>query len=146
MYIYIFMMSSNQEILDKIERLKIQKDNVTRQIEAIEKLREMEVKINFNNQKNFIMNKFKKFINIPLSYNEVNAILNKSQSLKYYFKVEDEDNNLLFIRKVYNKYARYHEIRYEDACEIIDNFIFKIQPINWKEQLELSKEYIPKFY
>jgi hypothetical protein len=139
-------MLSNQEVLDKIERLKIQRDNVTRQIEAIEKLKEMEVKINFNNQKNFIINKFKKFINIPLSYNEVNAILNKSQSLKYYFKVEDEDNNLLFIRKVYNKYAKYHEIRYEDAYEIIDNFIFKIQPINWKEQLELSKEYIPKFY
>jgi hypothetical protein len=31
-------MSTNQEILDKIERLKIQRDNVTRQIEAIEKL------------------------------------------------------------------------------------------------------------
>jgi hypothetical protein len=139
-------MSTNQEILDKIERLKIQRDNVTRQIEAIEKLKEMDLKIEFTNQKNFLINKFKKFINIPLSYNEVNAILNKSQSLKYYFKVEDPDNNLLFIRKVYNKYARYHEIRYEDAYEIIDNFIFKIQPINWKEQLELSKEYIPKFY
>jgi len=139
-------MSSNQEILDKIERLKIQKDNVTRQIEAIEKLREMEVKIEFNNQKNFIMNKFRKFLNIPVSYNEVNAILNKSQSLKYYFKVEDEDNNLLFIKKVYNRYAKYHEIRYEDAYEIIDNFIFKIQPINWKEQIDSSKEYIPKFY
>ena len=138
-------MSNNQEILERIERLKKQRDNVEKQIEAIEKLQEMETEMEFNKQKNFVINKLRQFLEIQVSYNEINAILNKSQSLKYYFKVENEDKNLLFIRKVYNKYAKHHEIRYEDSVEIIDNFLYKIQPINWKEQMDLSKNYIPKF-
>lgn len=42
---------------------------------------------------------------------------------------------MLFERKVYNRYAKCNEIRYEDSLEIISNFINKIKS---KDQVNKS--------
>jgi hypothetical protein len=117
-------MSSEQELLSQLEQLR-------------NKQKEMEntkVNIEFKKQKDYLINKLKTFLDMDIKDSEINSIYNDDNYLenhfKYYFKIEDEDNNLLFRRRVYNRHAQKNFIRYEDSNEIIHNFLKRIKPIN----------------
>ena len=87
-----------------------------------------------NKQKDYLTNKLRKFLDMEIKDYEITSIYNDDIYLEhhfnYYFKVEDEDNNLLFRKKVYNRHARLNGIRYEDSVEIIHTFLKKIKPVN----------------
>ena len=119
-------MSTEQELLAQIEELRKKAKDME------EENRDTE----FNKQKNFLINTVRKFLEIEVSDEEVLAVLyrfygsyiNSPQShipISYYLKMEDK--NMLLERKVLNRYAKYHEIRYEDSLEIIHNFINEIK-------------------
>jgi len=122
-------MSTEQELLAQIEELRKKAKDIEEQNKDTE----------FNKQRNFLINKVRDFLEVQVDDAELLAVLYKyspshsSQNhsphskIGYYLKKEDE--NMLFERKVINRYARYHEIRYEDSVEIINNFLGKIKPI-----------------
>jgi len=87
-----------------------------------------------NKQKDYLTNRLRKFLDMEIKDYEISSIYNDDNYLEhhfnYYFKVEDEDNNLLFRKKVYNRHARLNGIRYEDSVEIIHTFLKKIKPVN----------------
>jgi predicted transcriptional regulator len=125
-------MSSEKELLDQIEELKKKAKDMEKQHKDTE----------LNKQRKFLINKVRDFIGIQVSDAEVLAILAKFYSndhrksrqdfqyvpIKYYIK--EEDQNILFERKVLNRYANSHTIRYEDSVDIIGDFLGKIKPIN----------------
>ena len=129
-------MSTEQELLAQIEELRKKAKDMEDQNKDVE----------FNKQKNFLINTVRKFLEIEVSDEEVLAVLyrifgghiNSPQShipISYYLKMEDK--NMLFERKVLNRYAKYHEIRYEDSWEIIYNFINEIKS---KDQVNQKHE------
>jgi hypothetical protein len=139
-------MASEQELLSQLEELR------KKQKEMEEENKDVE----FNKQRNFLIKIVRDFLEIEVSDEEVLAILYKyfgyqyssrthpNGEVKYYLKKEDE--NMLFERKVSNRYARYHEIRVDDSDMIIHNFVNKIQPIiNYdkfnQEQQKKSQEH-----
>jgi hypothetical protein len=125
-------MSSEKELLDQIEELKKKAKDMEKQNKDTE----------FNKQRKFLINKVRDFIGIQVSDAEVLAILarfylnDRSKNrqdfqyvpIKYY--VKEQDKNILFERKVLNRYANIHTIRYEDSVDIISDFLGKIKPIN----------------
>jgi hypothetical protein len=92
-----------------------------------------------NEKRNFIINTIKDFLEINFSDAHVLAVLYRQYSyfvergtnrvrpntVANYIKKKDE--NILFERIVFNKYAQYHGIRYEDSIEIIQKFISTIE-------------------
>jgi len=145
--------SHTDDLFSELEYLNNKKSEIEKNIEKI-KQNDTE----FNKQREYLINKFREFIEIEISNAEVAACLFNPISFDYvgyYFK---DDENLLLKRKVYNRYARYHEIRYEDSVDIIYDFIQKIKPIKDKSSFEeeqyknkinyqsKSKEYVPLFY
>ena len=119
-------MASEQELLYQLEELR-------------KKQKEMEdakVDIEFNKQKTYLIEKLRKFLDMEVSDEEIISVYNDKNlqsSIKifdYYLEVEDEEKKLLNIRKVFNRYARENEIRYEDSIEIIYGFIQSIKPLN----------------
>jgi len=114
--------------LEKIKKAREELDIMHKEIEGEHK------DIQFRNQLNFLINKVKKFLEIKVIDEEVFALLIwynsfNSQAIRYYISVDNM--NLLLARKILNRYARYHEIRYEDSLEIITEFIDrKLIPIN----------------
>lgn len=125
-------MSSEKELLDQIEDLK----------KKAKDMEEQNKDTKLNKQREFLINKVKDFIGIEVSDAEVLAILarfylnDRSKNrqdfqyvpIKYY--VKEQDKNILFERKVLNRYANSHTIRYEDSVDIIGDFLGKIKPIN----------------
>jgi hypothetical protein len=122
-------MSSEKELLDQIEELKKKAKDMEEQNKDTE----------LNKQRKFLINKVRDFIGIEVSDAEVLAILarfywNTNRQdfryvpIKYY--VKEQDKNILFERKVLNRYANIHTIRYEDSVDIISDFLGKIKPIN----------------
>jgi hypothetical protein len=89
-----------------------------------------------NEKRNFIINTVKDFLEINFSDAHVLAVLYRQYLFEHgtnpirantvakYIKKKDE--NILFERIVFNKYAQYHGIRYEDSVEIIQKFISTI--------------------
>ena len=119
-------MSSEAELLSQLEELR-------------KKQKEMEItnnKIRISKQKDYLIDKLRNFLGIEMSDEEIIAVYNDSYldqnhyHFSYYLKVEDKDNKLLFIRIVYNRFARKHNIRYEDSFDVIREFITKIKPLN----------------
>ena len=119
-------MSTEQELLNQIEALRKKAKEIEEQNKDTE----------FNKQRNFLINTVRDFLGIEVSDEEVVAVLYRFYGnhvnnphehipISYYLKKEDE--NMLLERKVFNRYARYHEIRYEDSFEIIYSFINKIK-------------------
>jgi hypothetical protein len=117
--------STEQELLAQIEALRKKAKYIEEQNKDTE----------FNNQRNFLISTVRNFLGIDVSDTEVLAVLYKSShtlnhnpsgEIGYYLKKEDE--NMLFERKVSNRYARQHEIRCEDSDMIIRNFLEKIKP------------------
>jgi len=115
-------MSTEQELLAQIEALRKKAKDMEDQNKDTE----------FNKQMNFLINTVRDFLGIEVSDEEVLAVLYRFYGnhvnnphehipISYYLKKEDE--NMLLERKVFNRYARYHEIRYEDSLEIISNFV-----------------------
>jgi len=146
-----------EELKKKAEELK----NKAKEIEDQNKDTE------FNKQRNFLIDTVRNFLNMPVTDEEICAILyrfygahiNRPQShtpISYYLKKEDE--NMLFERKVFNRYAKCNEIRYEDSWEIISNFINKIKSkdqVNKPDGIKtcdlfiqsgIDTQYIPLFY
>ena len=122
-------MSSEKELLDQIEELK----------KKAKDMEEQNKDTILNKQRNFLINKVRDFIGIEVSEAEVMAVLARfywntnrqdfqDVPIKYY--VKEQDKNILFERKVLNKYANSHIIRYEDSVDIISDFLGKIKPIN----------------
>ena len=135
-------MSTEQELLAQIEELR------KKAKEAEEENKDAE----FNKQRNFLIKTVRDFLEIEVSDEEVLAILYKyypirqgsHQYITYY--LEEEDENMLFERKVSNRYARHHEIRCEDSDMIFDNFLRKIKPLTDlnefnREQQKKSEEH-----
>ena len=91
-----------------------------------------------NEKRNFIINVIKDFLEINFSDAHVLAVLYRQYS--YFVErgtnhvrpntvanyIKKEYQNILFERIVFNKYAQYHGIRYEDSVEIIQKFISTI--------------------
>lgn len=131
-------MSSEKELFDQIEELK----------KKAKDMEEQKKDTKFNKQRDFLINKVRDFFGGNMgSYNqgvtvsdiEVLAILARfywndrlqdfqDVPIKYYIK--EEDQNMLLERKVLNRYAECHVIRYEDSVDIIYDFLRKIKPIN----------------
>ena len=135
-------MSTEQELLAQIEELR----------KKAKDMEEQNKDSAFNKQRNFLINTVRDFLGIDVSDAEVLAVLythspshtpnhNISGEIGYYLKKEDE--NMLFERKVKNRYAKYHEIRCKDSDMIISNFLGKIKPhVNRSEfQQEQQKKY-----
>lgn len=134
-------MSTEQELLIQIEELRKKEKHIEEQNKDSA----------FNKQRNFLINTIRDFLGIEVSDAEALSVLYKhspshtSQNphgeIGYYLKKEDE--NMLFERKVKNRYAKYHEVRCEDSDMIISNFLGKIKPhINHNEfQQEQQKKY-----
>jgi hypothetical protein len=126
-------MSTEQELLSQIEELKMKAEELRNKAKDME---EQNKDTEFNKQRNFLINTVRDFLGIEVSDAEVLAVLytyspyhnqNPSGEIGYYLKKEDE--NMLFERKVKNRYARHHEIRCEDSDMIIRNFLQKIIPL-----------------
>ena len=91
-----------------------------------------------NEKRLFIINTIKDFLEINFSDAHVLAVLyiqysyfvergtNRVQPNTVANYIKKEYQNILFERIVFNKYARYHGIRYEDSVEIIQKFISTI--------------------
>lgn len=98
--------------------------------------------------RNFMINEVRKFLGIEVSDEEVCAIFYKYISLsdelisfKLYFGCIYD--NMLLERKVLNRHARHHEIRYEDSFAIIKDFISKI--CNYQENLCSLNDRVVKY-
>jgi hypothetical protein len=131
-------MSTEQELLAQIEALRKKAKDMEDQNKDTE----------FNKQRNFLINTVRDFLGIEVSDEEVLAVLyrfygnhvnNPHIPISYYLKKEDE--NMLLERKVFNRYARYNEIRYEDSYEIISNFVNKIKS---KDQVSQTSNISPR--
>ena len=130
--LFIFSkMSSEQELLSQLEQLR-------------NKQKEMEntkVNIEFKKQKDYLINKLKKFLDMDIKDYEIISIYNddnyRENHFNYYFKIEDEDSNLLFRRRVYNRYAQKNFIRYEDSLHILIEFLTEIKALD-RKQLKIN--------
>lgn len=140
-------MSTEQELLAQIEALRKKAKEVEEENKDAE----------FNKQRNFLIKTVRDFLEIEVSDEEVLAILYKyypiQQSSQQYitYYLEEEDENMLFERKVSNRYARHHEIRCEDSDMIFYNFLRKIKPLTDlnefnREQHNKSEEHKKKLY
>jgi hypothetical protein len=132
-------MSTEQELLAQIEALRKKAKDMEDQNKDTE----------FNKQRNFLINTVRDFLGIEVSDEEVCAVLYRVYGnhinnphvhipILYYLKKGDE--NMLLERKVFNRYARYHEIRYEDSLEIIINFVNGIKS---KDQVNQTSNISP---
>jgi hypothetical protein len=118
---------TEQELLSQLEELR-------------KKQKEMEItnnEIRISKQKDYLIDKIRKFLDMQISDEEIIAVCNDSfggylqnQFYNYYLKVEDQEKKLLTVRKVFNRYARVNEIRYEDSVDIIKDFLIKLKPLN----------------
>jgi hypothetical protein len=136
---------TEQELLKQLEEIKIKKQ---KQLEIL-KLKEKETE--FNRQQQFIMEKIRGYLKIDITNEEISSLVNecnisnyehhsiKYYGMKYYFKVSGDDD-LLIYKKLLNKFARHHNIRYDDSYEIILRYLNKIQPLNGYQ--EYCNEYI----
>jgi len=129
--------------LNELEKIKKIKENLEKKQKEVE---EEHKDIQFKNQLKFIINKVKVFLEIDISDDEVYAILiqyHNIPAIRYY--ISFDHRNLLLARKVLNRYARYHEIRYEDSIDIIAEFFnCKLLPINgqaYYENLQQRQQY-----
>jgi hypothetical protein len=108
----------------------------------IEKLKIKKEESEFNRQQQFIIDKIRDYIKIDITNEEISSIVNEYKSdinhLKYYFKVTDDD--LLIVRKFYNRFARHHHIRYEDSYDIILNYLNKIKILNDYTQHQMQNQ------
>jgi hypothetical protein len=103
---------------------------------------EVEYKINEeeNKQRNFIIKKFREFLNKPYcSEASILAIIeffgsNCNEYITYYSK--KTDRNLLLVKQLINTFASDKGIRYEDSYEVIRDFITNMKPINEKDSDE----------
>ena len=139
-------MASEQELLSQLEELRKKQKEMEEQNKDVE----------FNKQRNFLIKTVRDFLEIYVSDAEVCAVLfglfgrhlnNQQVPISYYLKKEDE--NMLFERQIYNRYAKCYEIRYEDSFDIIRNFLGKIKPLNDhnefnREQQKKSEEHMRK--
>ena len=126
--------SEKQEIYSQIEELKKKTEELNNKAKDLE---DQTKDTEFNKQRNFLINTVRDFLGIEVSDAEVLAVLythspshlpnqHISGEIGYYLKKEDE--NMLFERKVKNRYAKHHEIRCEDSDMILINFLGKIKP------------------
>ena len=129
-------MSTEEDLYAQIEELKKKAEELKNKAKDME---EQNKDTEFNKQRNFLIDTVRNFLNMQVSDEEICAVLykfygdhiNNQQNhipISYYLKPEDE--NMLFERKVINRYAKCNEIRYEDSLAIISNFINKIKSIN----------------
>jgi len=132
--------SEKQEIYSQIEELKKKTEELNNKAKDLE---EQTKDTEFNKQRNFIINKVRDFIGIEVSDEEVLAVIYNykylNENIQYYIKNEDE--NMLFERKVANRYARHHGIRCEDSFQIFNNYFsnHKIKTIN--DRNDFNKKY-----
>ena len=126
-------MLTKEELYTQIQELKKKAEELNKKAKEME---EQNKDTEFNKQRYYIINKVRDFLNMQVSDEEICAVLyrfygdhiNASHNhmpISHYLKQEDE--NMLFERKVFNRYAKCHEIRYEDSYDIIVNFMNKIK-------------------
>jgi hypothetical protein len=96
----------------------------------------------FNKQREYLINKLRTFLEMDVSDNELCAMLSKYRYLNYYFSDQDEYKSLLLQRKLLNRYARYHEIRYDDSVDIINKYLNSIVPLN--DEIKFMREQYAK--
>jgi hypothetical protein len=140
------MSTENSKIKDLTEQ-----ELLSQLVELRKKQKEMEEQnkdVEFNKQRNFLIKTLRDFLEIHVTDAEVCAVLfgvygrhtNTQQiPISYYLKKEDE--NMLYERQIYNRYAKCCEIRYEDSFEIIRNFIGKIKS---KDQMSELNTFVGK--
>ena len=120
---------TEKQLLKQLEDIKIKKQ---KQFEIL-KLKEKETE--FNRQQQFIIEKIRGYLKIDITNEEISSLINECNihshnSIKYYFKFKVSDDDLLIYKKLLNKFARYHNVRYVDSYEIIFRYLTKIQPLN----------------
>jgi hypothetical protein len=134
---------TEEDLYAQIEELKKKAEELRNKAKEME---DQNKDTEFNKQRNFLIDTVRNFLNMSVTDEEICAVLyrfygahiNHPQShtpISYYLKKEDE--NMLFERKVFNRYAKCNEIRYEDSLEIISNFITKIKS---KDQVNIQGE------
>jgi hypothetical protein len=111
-----------KEEIYKIEQLFLKNIKLFKELQPIE----------FNKQKTYIIDIIRVFFDLPITNDEICAIINTCPNpeynvkfdLQYYFTDTYNNNkNLLIAIKFYNKYAKYHNIRYEDSLQIITKYL-----------------------
>ena len=96
----------------------------------------------FNKQREYLMNKFRTFLEMDVTDEEICAMLSHYRYINYYFSDLNECKSILLQRKLLNRYARYHEIRYEDSIDIIYKYLNSIVPLN--DQTEFMRQQYAK--
>ena len=131
----------NSNILLRIKTLRQKYENIDKQITELERIqKEMEeqnekqtIESEFDKQRNFLINKFKEFpanFRIGVITNEeICAILFRSDhaAIRYYFK--ESDKNTLLVKQYLNRFAKMYGIRYEDALEVMKEFLQSVDDI-----------------
>jgi hypothetical protein len=127
---------SDQEVRARIENLKNQKKIVEDQINNLIKekkdIDDINKKTEFNKQRKFLINIVREFLEFYIEDDYILAILyifsGSLSDIKYY--LYPEDRNTLFERKLINKYATFHSIRYDDSLYILSEFINDIKALD----------------
>lgn len=132
---------TEEDLLAQIEELKKKAEELRNKAKEME---DQNKDTEFNKQRNFLIDTVRNFLNIQVSDEEICAVLYRFYPIEqghipitYYLKKEDE--NMLFERKVSNRYARYHDIRCEDSDMIFCNFIRKIKPLISPEEFNAEQ-------
>ena len=136
-------MSTEEDLYAQIEELKKKAEELKNKAKEME---DQNKDTQFNKQRNFLIDTVRNFLNMQVSDEEICAVLYRYYGdpnnrvfnhppISSYLK--EEDDNMLFERKVYNRFALHQGIRYEDSFQIIQNFFFKL---NQKDQVNIQGE------
>jgi hypothetical protein len=142
-------MQSEQEQKQKL----IDEQYYKQQMDELNIKKQLEKENEFNRQQQYIMDKIREYLKIDITNEEISALVNDLKTidtfgtseyrsieyrsiqyrdgyfLDYYFKKKTIDD-LLIVKKLYNRFATYHNIRYKDSYEIISTYLENIKPLN----------------
>jgi len=136
-------MLTEEDLYAQIEELKKKAEELRNKAKEME---DQNKDTEFNKQRNFLIDTVRNFLNMPVTDEEICAVLYRFYGnhgnrqfnhppISSYLK--EEDDNMLFERKVYNRFAYHQGIRYEDSYQVILNFFFKL---NQKDQVNIQGE------
>ena len=134
---------SDQEIRDRIEKLKNERNNIEHHMDLLSNLKfEIDGSLNkadFNKQRNYLINTVKEFLKFEIDDKFIVAFLyaysGSLSDIKYY--LYPTDRNTLFERQLINIFATNNNIRYEDSLHILIEFLTEIKALD-RKQLKIN--------
>lgn len=133
-------METEQYLLEKMKELKKTEQELLDKMKLIKEG-------NPNKQREFITSKFREFMNMELTEEYIWAFIFSYRLSHCNFYTKPKDENMLLERKLINFFALQEGIRYEDSLAVLQNFLYKLQPINLspKNSILNPKDFVPLF-